>query len=84
MGAALYVFLDSVVRTYFEVDSIKLAFTQVFEHRDINQSLIIVICSFVSLLGYNIMIGVNDHLGQGGLIRLFFKNKIISIIAGFW
>ena len=73
--AAFVVFLEHVVHAYMEEYSLQLAVIQVFKHRDINQFLIIIICSFISLSGYNAMIGISNHLEKGELINLFFKKR---------
>jgi hypothetical protein len=71
----IVVFLEHVVHSYFEVYSLKLAFVEVFEHGDMNQFFVVIICAFISLLVYHTFVGMLGHFGKDKMIHLFFKSK---------
>ena len=71
----IVVFLEHVVHSYLEVHSLKLAFVEVFEHRDMNQFFVVVICAFISSLVYHTFGGMLSHFGKDKMIHLFFKSK---------
>ena len=68
-------FLEHFIREYVELGSFGETVHEIMENPDIDQTLIVVICSFITLLIFNTFDAINKYLGNKGLFKLLFAKK---------
>lgn len=71
-------FLEHVLKHIGEQGGFVESFTHAIEHPNTNQVILVISCTFITLLIFNLFNAINESLGEKGLYKLFFKPRDIQ------
>jgi hypothetical protein len=77
-GVAIVLMLEKSFEGRHEHGGFAAALAAGLREEDLHHVLANTICLSGALLGYNMLTVIRQHLGEGGLVRLFMKRKLVT------